>query len=644
MSDTQLPRGSLLNACYSIDKVLGRGGFGITYLATDTKLNLPVAVKEYLPAPFAQRAENNDVEPFQNKQYEFDWGLDRFLSEAQILAQFKHPNIVRVNAAFEQYGTAYMVMEYEQGVSLAEYIRQQDNDMSQAFFEKFVLAIMGGLQGIHDKGFIHRDIKPANLMVRADFEKTPVLIDFGSARSTAGSETAKLTAVTSAGYSPVEQHNTELGEQGPWTDIYALAASIREALTGEVPRASLDREFAVRAGPEKDPLRPMSEIYIDRGFSHEFLHAIDAGLSIMPDDRPKSLADWRGLFEGKPLPVQQSSAAQTGGVVEQPGAGVVTEVMPTPGQLPEQVTAIPANDAIETAIPIGAGNDSETVVAQPEGLISKAGNQNTVSAGGNQELKKDGSSKAPLLAGLAAVVLGAGAFGFFQITGTDSAGDKTPPTPVADSSPGSVVSDAPELQSLPKPNVPIELISPVDRVKQQVVALNAAADPFVQLVDSGGGVPDAAAEPIEMLFIKYKSLSESDIVLAFPDLKKEVISGLDRLSVANSDAEELKRTLENTAITDIGKIDESLQDWENLNGERRSELIYSLASLSAEQRASLGKQTELTALVEQVNSSIRSKLETGDFQNAARILEVALLFGGGNETMESYRAFLNLEN
>jgi len=157
-------------------------------------------------------------------------------------------------------------------------------------------------------------------------------------------------------------------------------------------------------------------------------------------------------------------------------------------------------------------------------------------------------------------------------------------------------------------------------------------------------VPDAAAEPIEMLFIKYKSLSESDIVLAFPDLKKEVISGLDRLSVANSDAEELKRTLENTAITDIGKIDESLQDWENLNGERRSELIYSLASLSAEQRASLGKQTELTALVEQVNSSIRSKLETGDFQNAARILEVALLFGGGNETMESYRAFLNLEN
>ena len=125
---SELPSEALLNECYSVEKVLGRGGFGITYLANDTKLNLPVAVKEYLPEPSAARSKDLTVEPFENKRSEFEWGLSRFISEAQILAQFKHPNIVRVNAAFEQHGTAYMVMEYEQGVSCLLYTSPSPRD------------------------------------------------------------------------------------------------------------------------------------------------------------------------------------------------------------------------------------------------------------------------------------------------------------------------------------------------------------------------------------------------------------------------------------------------------------------------------------------------------------------------------------
>jgi len=336
MSESDLPRGSMLNECYSIEKVLGRGGFGITYLATDTKLSLPVAIKEYLPAPFAARSETRVVEPFDSQQSNFDWGLDRFLAEARILAQFKHPNIVRVNAAFEQHGTAYMVMEYEQGVSLAQYFRDS-NDLTQAFYEKFLLDIMGGLQGIHDKGFIHRDIKPVNLMVRADAENTPVLIDFGSARSTMGSEASNLTAVTSAGYSPVEQYNSKLGEQGPWTDIYALAASIREGVTGVIPSDALDRELSVRAGPENDPLKPLTQISASHGFSHEFLSAIDSGLAIMPGDRPQSLAEWRDLFSATAATVvnpprsPRTAQSEVETVVSDPRINDVTEAKQTSG-------------------------------------------------------------------------------------------------------------------------------------------------------------------------------------------------------------------------------------------------------------------------------------------------------------------------
>ena len=715
---SELPGECLLNGCYSIEKVLGRGGFGITYLATDTKLNLPVAVKEYLPEAFSARSNDLFVEPFENKRSEFEWGLSRFLSEAQILAQFKHPNIVRVNAAFEQYGTAYMVMEYERGVSLADYLRQNDSDRSQKFFEKFMFSILNGLQGIHDKGFIHRDIKPANLMVRADSENTPVLIDFGSARSTTGSETGALTAVTTAGYSPIEQHNTDMGEQGPWTDIYALAAAIREGITGEVPPLSLTREFAARADAEDDPLRPLAKTWANRGYSHEFLQALDWGMAIMPHDRPQSLGDWkRSFYESTTRPTgppgsQQQTVVRDPSEVEtvvSPRGESITEARET--AYAEKSTALDGTLLDRTGVHGSENRDlavPERGVAVKEHAISKERKAKTGGFG--------------LKAGVVAVVAGLAVWGMFQMRGTDpevtpatdeitspdvattqeaepspevatkeeiepspdvatsEEVESTPdvatseevepgpevatrqdvePSPEVSTSeedePGADIAttESAELSSdvaveenldLPRPETPIELISPEDRIKQEVMALNAAADPFVQLIGDDGSVPDVAVEPIDSLLLKYKLLSESEIVRTSPALRSEVMNGLEKISVVNAAAaNQIKESLNASATVDVAEIDELLVGWKSLAAEQRSRMIFALASLSDEQRAALQNQTELKGMTDEMNLSIKSKIESRDFQSAARLLEVAMTVSPGDESLEFYKSLIELK-
>ena len=315
----------------------------------------------------------------------------------------------------------------------------------------------------------------------------------------------------------------------------------------------------------------------------------------------------------------------------------------------EQITV---NDGLmETALPGGglsrAGNE-----APPQGLMQNHEAPPARSQSVNPPTGEKSASKLPLIVGAAAVlVLGGAAFVFTQ-PGGDKVPDESAVTPPVVTNPdtntdgdasGGSDSDTQEIVALPRPDSPIQLVSPVERVKQQVVALNAAANPFVLSISDSGAVPDAAAEPVEMLLLKYKALSETDIVRAFPDLKKEVARGLDLLSVTNGDAKDVKITLENAAIADVGKIDELLQRWETLDGEQRSSLIYSLASLTAEQRAALTRQAELNALVDQVNTSIKSRLEASDFENAARMVEVALLFGGGNDTLNNYRDLLELK-
>ncbi|MFK7853257.1 MAG: serine/threonine-protein kinase [Granulosicoccus sp.] len=294
---------------YTIDRVLGQGGFGITYLAHDRNLDRAVAIKEYLPTTFAYRQENYSVKPITGDHSEnFVWGLGSFLKEAQTLARFSHPNVVRVHSVFEENNTAYMVMEYEHGENLATIYKQQQN-LDQQFFEQIFFPIFDGLKEIHKFEFIHRDIKPANIYIRND--GTPVLIDFGSARQTTQQQTGEMTTLVSQGYTPLEQYSANYGDQGPWTDIYALAATVYEGIVGKKPDESLSRSACfMRSKPD---LLEQLDSRVFTGFNQRFLDAVFAGLKLEPEGRPQSLEAWSGIFaNGVDEPTVVSAHAASG--------------------------------------------------------------------------------------------------------------------------------------------------------------------------------------------------------------------------------------------------------------------------------------------------------------------------------------------
>ena len=280
---------------YQIESVLGRGGFGITYLARDNNLGQLVAIKEYLPHDFAARSGDSTVQPVSVEQTDvFSWGLERFMSEAQTLAKFKHPNIVRVLSVFKHNNTGYMVMEYEQGEDLSVTYKREKK-LSQVELESIYFPIIDGLDLVHKEGFIHRDIKPANIFIRND--GSPVLIDFGAARQAVGSKTKALTSMLSIGYAPFEQYNDEPGKQGPWTDIYALGASLFQGITGEKPMESTIRGMAL-LHDEPDPYEPLSKSNVE-GYTHVFLRAIDQALMLQIHDRPQTLEEFLGMLKGE---------------------------------------------------------------------------------------------------------------------------------------------------------------------------------------------------------------------------------------------------------------------------------------------------------------------------------------------------------
>jgi len=282
-----LPLGHLLHE-YRIEGVLGRGGFGITYLATDTSLNRRVAIKEYFPREISSRADTLKVSPAKNKEERetFQWGLDRFLSEARTLAIFDDPNIIAVRRFFEANGTAYLVMDYCNGESLDEVIKKQ-GPLNQAQVISILSPLLKSLERIHQANFLHRDIKPANLFIRED--GSPVLLDFGSARQQLSGHSHTVTSLATAGYAPLEQYSTS-GKQGPGVDIYGLAATLYRAMTGDKPQDALDRVL-------HDQLNPLSARLLGK-FDKQLLQGIDAAMGIRPESRPQKIGEWRELLGG----------------------------------------------------------------------------------------------------------------------------------------------------------------------------------------------------------------------------------------------------------------------------------------------------------------------------------------------------------
>lgn len=281
--------GTELAGDFRIDRVIGAGGFGVTYLAHEIALDRLVTIKEYFPGDFAQRINGLDAGPrSQASASDYQWGLDRFVEEAQTLAKFNHPNIVRVYRTFKANNTAYMVLHFEDGQNLKTWLKALGRSPRQKELDRIIAPLLDALETIHRAEFLHRDIAPDNIMIRTSGE--PVLIDFGAARGdiAAHSKTKTVSALVKPGYSPYEQYAETSRQQGAWTDIYALAATLYHAISGKRPPDSPSRML-------KDELVPAAAAALG-SYRSTFLDAIDRGLALSIDARPQSIPAWRGAL------------------------------------------------------------------------------------------------------------------------------------------------------------------------------------------------------------------------------------------------------------------------------------------------------------------------------------------------------------
>lgn len=291
MHENALPPGTqLLN--YRLDNVLGAGGFGITYKARDEHLSTTVAIKEYFPAALAMRTKEQTVvsRPETPDAAGYAWGRDRFKQEATALARLQHPNIVGVDYLFDANGTAYMSLDFVDGPTLSGWMRANPRPYRQDQLEGLLYPLLDALEVVHDNGLLHRDIAPKNIMLCERNDLMPVLIDFGAARQIVAAHSRTFAAILTPGYAPFEQYTPTGRDQGPWTDIYALAATLYQTIAGRTPKDAPERML--------DDTSPRA-VEVGAGkFDKRFLEAIDWGLRPRPNDRPQSIDAWRVAFEG----------------------------------------------------------------------------------------------------------------------------------------------------------------------------------------------------------------------------------------------------------------------------------------------------------------------------------------------------------
>jgi serine/threonine protein kinase/WD40 repeat protein len=338
-----LPEGTELVGDYRIKRVLGAGGFGITYLAEEIALGRLVTIKEYFPADFAARVGTINAAPrSQGCAEDFKWGLDRFISEAKTLARFVHPNIVGVYRYFLANDTGYMVIAFEEGASFKSWLARLKRAPRQAELDRILTPLLEALEFVHKANFLHRDIAPDNIIIRTD--GSPVLIDFGSARGEMISHSRTVSALVKPGYSPYEQYATTASKQGPWTDIYALGATLYHAITGKRPPDS--------------PSRMVGDEYIAAreaalsSYRASFLAAIDQALLLEVTERPQSIAAWRGTLLS-PDPKRASA-----------GLGLRLALVRTLGRRRSEALPVPAGAGKE-ALTVRAPDQEKTLVPLP---------------------------------------------------------------------------------------------------------------------------------------------------------------------------------------------------------------------------------------------------------------------------------------
>ncbi len=290
------PGACLASGEYRIGRPLGQGGFGITYQGIDTRLNRAVAVKEFFPEG-CWREGSTVVSAGRWNSDTYSNAKQKFLLEGQTLGQFNHPGIVKVFYYFEENNTAYMVMEYLQGKTLAEILKQRRGKLSEKETLIYVSQIGEALELLHSSQFLHRDIKPDNIMLADDGRI--VLIDFGAARDFTSNCTTRYTTMLTPGYAPLEQYGRAL-KHGAFTDIYALGSTLYHLLTGKAPVSAIERA----AGVELKTVQQMNP-HVSTNVSE----AISKAMIVDVHERLQSVREFLDLLQAKSIaPAKKGSA------------------------------------------------------------------------------------------------------------------------------------------------------------------------------------------------------------------------------------------------------------------------------------------------------------------------------------------------
>lgn len=426
-----LPVGTRLGE-FELTRVLGEGGFGIVYLAQDHSLHRRVALKEYMPSALAARKGGTSVSVKSERHREtFEAGLKSFVNEARLLAQFDHPSLVKVYRFWEANGTAYMVMPFYEGMTLKDKLREMGAAPDEAWLRGLLAPLTEALAVIHAEHCYHRDIAPDNIILLAGSGK-PLLLDFGAARRVIGDMTQALTVILKPGYAPLEQYaEVPSMKQGPWTDVYALAAVVYFAIQGRTPPVSVGRMMG-------DSYQPLAEAA--RGlYSGGFLAAVDRALKVRPEERTPSIEAFRADM----------------------GLG--------PGSVPTVQTVMHGDASASPALAPAAGKGASA-------------------AGSAATAPQAARGKSGLLIGLGAGVLVLGGVGaFFALT----PGKPPPAPPVVATAPAPAPSPAPAAVPSPAPE-PAPAPAPAPAAP---FTLDAEIDRIVQAQTAGFSVEAASARP-----------------------------------------------------------------------------------------------------------------------------------------------------
>ncbi|MBL8344064.1 MAG: protein kinase [Rubrivivax sp.] len=478
-----LPVGTRMKE-FEITGLLGEGGFGIVYLAYDTSVHRRVALKEYMPTSLAARTESGIQVKSERHRETFEAGMKSFVNEARLLAQFDHASLVRVYQFWEANGTAYMVMPFYEGKNLRDTLREMvaanGGPPDEAWLRTLLLPLCEALRVIHAENCFHRDIAPDNVMMLAGSQR-PLLLDFGAARRVIGDMTQALTVILKPGYAPIEQYAEIPGmRQGPWTDVYALAAVVYFAITGKTPPVSVGRMLS-------DSYQPLAQVAAGR-YSAQFLEAVDRALLVRPEQRTQNIEAFRddlGLLHpstgmGGARTVMSGQADDVTRIApptmtRQPGApGAGTQVRgPGPqtlmAQQPPTFAAPPPQPPTRMAPAAPEAGEPTRMAPRRAPPPTAAPQRDARSAEG------EGSSRRGLVFGVAGAAVVALGTGGYLMTRPKTDGSISPPPPVPGPGAGPAPTPAPApAVAQPAPPAPVAVAFSAVREFDKVVQAQAA--------------------------------------------------------------------------------------------------------------------------------------------------------------------------